>query len=1500
MSLGRGFEQLEDRRMLAGVTMIAHGQNSDTDGWVTGMGDAIAERGNGLAQTPQYTFVMGCDAFDPSRPGTCREDGVVVDRVETDTRFGAPAWSAAASGEAIIKLDWSALTPSVLTGYPTADAVAHGVAAYLLENTVDGIFVPELPLHLIGHSRGASLITVLAERLGERGIWVDQATTLDPNNAVRILQNGDTQDRQATSYANVRFADNYWRRGGNGFPSGIETSGTHGVELDDSALGGGSGAPGYSSSHSNVHVWYHGTIDDTGAVDNGDLAPFVPPANWYAGLDAEGDPRGPRDAVGFHYSRLAGGARPADGLATMANRDPVSRIGSQWPNLDVPLVNNGPPQVPQGMAIPLQYRYQSVESVSIRFGYDDDQNPFNGQTQLAAIPKSATSDGNAFDNGLVDVQALPTDSVPAGEYFLYAAIVGQFHTRYVYAQARVTIIESGTGWVVNSTGDTGDLDLADDRCDTGETIAGGAPACTLRAALEQANATANTMMEPDRIAFAIPGAGVQAIHPQQPLPSVTEPVVIDGTTQPGYAGLPLIEVVGESAGAGASGLTVTSGGSTIRGLAINRFDASGIVLAGGGGNTVQQAMIGVDPTGMLAAGNGAHGVSVFGSGGNLLGGASSDLANVIAGNGVHGVYLAQVGSSNNRVQSNLIGLGVDGSTRLGNGAAGIRIDRGASHNRIGGPGNVISGNGGAGVFLDGTATRNNKVAGNKIGTDHSGLAARGNGTNGIVIQDATGNTIGEVGAGNLISGNLGGGLFVTGEDACNNLVQANLIGLDATGDAPLANGQNGVSVVNAADNRFGGAAIGTGNVISGNGLTGIFVFGPRSTNNSFEGNWIGTSRDGTAAIGNGQFGLVLREAPNNRVGGTIAGAGNLISGNSNAGIAVLNEDATGNTVVGNLIGTDGTGRQPLGNFETGVLIWKAPGNRIGGPTEAERNIVSGNHLFGIRIASAAAVGNAVQGNFIGTDVTGQQALPNRDSGIQIASAPGNTIGGAMAGAGNLISGNANHGVVLSGNGVAANAVLGNYVGVDVTGHAPLGNANAGIRVAGGAHHNLIGDSAAGAGNVISANGADGIVVADSPTTGNVIAGNFIGTNVTGEARLANTRNGISILHASANLVGGVSAAARNVISGNGQFGLTISGATATGNTVAGNFIGTDVTGTVDLGNAGAGVLLAAPQNLIGGTSAAESNLISGNDFVGVRVSGASASGNRIAGNWIGTQIDGVSPLGNTGQGVRIDDAGDTVVGGTEAAAGNVIAHQSSHGILVTGAVTGNALQGNSVFNNGGLGIDLGPGGRTANDVGTIGDEDADGGPNRLQNFPVLQTAELGEALRVRYTVPSAASNSAYPLTVEFFLADAGGGEGRTLLGRDVYLEDVATGERQVSFSAGGAGAGDWLVALATDAGGNTSEFSDAVVIAAALPATGTAEAEDLGSPSTAAGEAVRDRRQAADRTLDRLLAADELVLPARRAPLEDVINDLARLLPVQGGSAVENLTRRFVADIEPG
>jgi large repetitive protein len=270
--------------------------------------------------------------------------------------------------------------------------------------------------------------------------------------------------------------------------------------------------------------------------------------------------------------------------------------------------------------------------------------------------------------------------------------------------------------------------------------------------------------------------------------------------------------------------------------------------------------------------------------------------------------------------------------------------------------------------------------------------------------------------------------------------------------------------------------------------------------------------------------------------------------------------------------------------------------------------------------------------------------------------------------------------------------------------------------------------------------------------------------------------------------------------------------------VAGNYIGTDAAGTAALGNGNNGVwiLQGAQGNRIGtnGTdadAAGEGNLLSGNAYSGVTLTDSGTSLNLVAGNRIGTDVTGSYPLPNGEAGVNIFlGAQNNQVGGS-IALGNIIAFNTWGGVLVgyapsDSATTGNSIRANSIFCNGGLGIDLGSDGVSLNHFGG-----PISGPNQFENFPVLTSATAGPSTAVTGTFNGAACTT---YTLDFYsspTADPSGyGEGARYLG-SVSVTTDAAGNATFSASLPGATCpGEWVTATATDPNGNTSEFSLAV------------------------------------------------------------------------------------------
>ncbi|MEQ9407094.1 MAG: cadherin domain-containing protein [Fuerstiella sp.] len=343
------------------------------------------------------------------------------------------------------------------------------------------------------------------------------------------------------------------------------------------------------------------------------------------------------------------------------------------------------------------------------------------------------------------------------------------------------------------------------------------------------------------------------------------------------------------------------------------------------------------------------------------------------------------------------------------------------------------------------------------------------------------------------------------------------------------------------------------------------------------------------------------------------------------------------------------------------------------------------------------------------------------------------------------------------------------------------------------------------------NGFTGSGILTEPGADNVtIQGNFIGTDVTGTIDLGNGDAGVH-LRSGGNLVGGTNAADRNLISGNDSRGVTTFtfGPIESGNVIRNNYIGTDATGVAALGNSGTSSVQVYNND---GLQLID-NVIGAGAGHGVRLMNSSAVTNTvIQGNLIGMGADGTTALGNADHGIWVEEnTSNTVIGGLLAGEANTIAHNGGDGVAVTNG-TGTSIRGNAIFSNTGLGIDLDDDGVTGNDVG-----DSDGGPNARQNFPVLTTATSnGSDLTIDGSLNSVPLGTCQ---IDFYASTSADpsayGEAKRHLGSATVATDasgdVVFSEVLTGVSVAG---GEFITGTATDASGNTSEFAQNVVATA--------------------------------------------------------------------------------------
>jgi parallel beta-helix repeat protein len=788
----------------------------------------------------------------------------------------------------------------------------------------------------------------------------------------------------------------------------------------------------------------------------------------------------------------------------------------------------------------------------------------------------------------------------------------------------------------------------------------GTTTVTLRSAIEAANATAGG----NTIDFSIPGKGVRTITitPGSPLPIITNQVLIDGYSQPGASRNTLAN--GDNANLlialngnqqVATGLAITTGNCLVRGLMVYGFTDTGIRLSAAansktGANRIVGNSIGTNGNSQEGIGN-QVGVSITNQTQDRIGGNGVDDRNVISGNTKDGILIttspdARPRRARNQVLNNFIGTNVAGATALGNGE-GVEIVN--DQYDVVRSGNVIAGNFGTGVLLDGTTTASNRILGNTIGLNVNG-GQLGNST-GVGITGYLSPADDEIHgpSGNEIGGPGGAG---------RNTISGNGVGVSIL-TAPANQVANNYIGTNKAGSSAGvgngtGVALSNvntttvvGNVITGNVFAGVSVSGTSSVND-VSGNWIGVNADGTVtndAAKEQAVGIDLN------VGNQTNVVGNVISGNKDKGIAINMSDSV--VVQSNTIGLGVDGKKSAGVQGIGISIeTDSASGLIGGAGPGEGNYVSGNTTAGIAITGASPNANKIQGNIIGPDEQGRPVAGGQKDGILLNGGFANVIGGtrsdlppgqANGSESNVISGNTQYGVHVTAASGGGNVIQGNFIGTDGTGMTNLGNGLDGVLIL-NSPRNTVGGSAQ-QGNVISGNGKDGVRIEGLTATANQVLGNLIGADEPSRTNLANGGSGVEIAYASRTVV------AENLISGNRLPGILIvnSNATGTNNVVQTNIIGTDAAGDKKVPNLYGVQIAYSSNNVIGGPSG-EGNRIAGNSFDGIKIVGDAdvngadvAANNRILGNFIGVSDGRTAGVGNGLWGVALFSTSSNLV-----------------------------------------------------------------------------------------------------------------------------------------------------------------------------------------------------------------------------------------------------------------
>lgn len=426
----------------AGVTVITHGLNGNADGWVTGMGDQIPNYTN----FPGTSFTFYKLYFIPAGSGSYQL---------TWMRIGGSQPSATDSGEIIVALDWSQLSGgNSFNTYQVAGVVAAQIMNPNFIADLNGHALSELPLHLIGHSRGGSLMCEMSRLLGTNGVWVDHLTTLDPHplNDPNFPLDSilySAVDAPCATYQNVLFHDNYWQNISFAV-YGESVAGAYVRKL--TSLNGG-----YSSDHSDVHLWYHGTVDERNPASDTEAQLTTTEFNsWYVASENHGD------NAGFTWSLIGGGNRTSAnqplgngypairsgynqnwdlGGGTSANRKALSVNNGTWPNV-IKFNITGTNVVTAGnpVSTKLYYQYAGSSNLTVQIYFDKDFNPLNSNSVLAMqLQPPGTGAGNV---NYYQALGLSTTNVPPGAYAIYGKISDGVHARYLYTPELVAIVSS--------------------------------------------------------------------------------------------------------------------------------------------------------------------------------------------------------------------------------------------------------------------------------------------------------------------------------------------------------------------------------------------------------------------------------------------------------------------------------------------------------------------------------------------------------------------------------------------------------------------------------------------------------------------------------------------------------------------------------------------------------------------------------------------------------------------------------------------------------------------------------------------------------------------------------------------------------------------------------------------------------------------------------------------------------------------------------------------------
>jgi CSLREA domain-containing protein len=996
------------------------------------------------------------------------------------------------------------------------------------------------------------------------------------------------------------------------------------------------------------------------------------------------------------------------------------------------------------------------------------------------------------------------------------------HARSTRGVTSVSRALAATVYTVDSAADPGD-----GVCD--------ATSCTLRDAILAANGNAGT----DTINFNIAPGGLQTIHVGPGgLPPISDPVDIDGTTQPGFVTTPVIELDGsDAAGTGISGLYLNADNSSIRGLVVNHFNSAGIWLQGAN-DVVAGNFLGTNAAGTAAAGNSLGIVATIGP--NTIGGTTAASRNLISGNG-SGIYEASTGD---HILGNFIGTGANGTTALGNTSDGIFFDHGKDAvvgGTAAGSANVISGNGTYGVRIQGDG---NTLQGNSIGTDLSASLDLPNQQAGVQIglgndlAPGNNNTIGgtAAGAGNVIQHNVGPGINVrsgTGNSVLSNSIDDNgMLGIDLLGEGVTANdtndpdtGSNNLQNFPVIESVIDGVITGTLNSESSKTYR-IEFFSNTTCDSSDHGEgarFLGATSVTTDGSGNASF---TASPPLVSFGDFVTATATDPNGNTSEFSACQAAIVTGDTGGGPYSvnspndADDGTCDASHCSLREAINAANAHANGDGADeilfaivADGPQQIALTSPLPDITEAvvidgdSERTTGTNIPADTKAIGLSGADAGTSANGLVLAAGSDGSEIKGlairrfhcSTAAPDPCTSG---FGIDVKSDG---NTIDGNYIGLLADGTAPSPNEGGGIYVEGSG--NTVGGTTTDERNVVAGNGVPASVRSQILVTGNTnaIKGNYIGAASNGTDDF-NEVTGITIQSgAHDNVIGGDKTVGNIIL---GRQGIDDAG---TANVIAGNKIGLDDDGLVHasalgIHASGTGTIIGDNVSPPGFANPDKGNEIVGSSDAGIFMEGASSA--KIAGNFVGTNRSGALDIGNA-DGIRLSGGGNNTVG-----PGNTFAFNTAYGVDMGSAT--NRVVANSIHDNGLEGI------HNDTDFVTIAP-------------PTLTSAvKSGTNTTVNGTFSGAANTQFF---IEFFqntTCDASGaGEGETYIGFASPTTNGA-GSASYSFSSATLNVGDIITATATNASElSTSEFSVCRAVVASTTPPGQQEFDVGGSDDNA-------------------------------------------------------------------